>query len=156
MVCKGRGCAYIILYIQPLSTKHMLHNYLKECVRVVSGVLYKGVSIREGMLGRRAGQLFVVPQTPGEETSWVGTPCSLVSSPRLSVPGQIECPKESRGFLLILLYAEVSSKPPLFFFLARFSPRVDTNWYNCRGSVCGHCRVCLSPGMESGRVRSSP
>lgn len=36
-------------------------------LRVVSG-LYAGVSTREGVLGRRAGQLFVVPQKPGEGT----------------------------------------------------------------------------------------
>lgn len=64
-------------------------------LRMVSGLLYTGVSTREGVLGRRAGQLYVVPQKPGEGT---GTGALL---------------------LLILLYVEVSNHmlPRGIFFL---------------------------------------
>lgn len=86
----------------------------------MSSLLYAGISIRAGALGRRSDQLLCPSSLEKEH---VGEPCSLVSSPRLYLEG-LEWPKEPSGSLLNLLYAEVLSrshlKPPLVSLLALF------------------------------------
>lgn len=108
----------LIFYTQPLITKSILRNCSNELewYQVFSMQVFP----HEGTSGR-TGQFFVVPQKPGEEMGWGILYPGLKS---YVVPRQIEWPNELAGFLLSLLYAEVSrgpySQPPLFFFLAPF------------------------------------
>lgn len=73
----------------------------------------------QGRVRNDSRPVVVVPQQPGEGTGWGALLPGLKSQ---TVPGQSEWPKEPAGFLLNLLYAEVSSrlypKPHLFSLLA--------------------------------------